>query len=640
MDFQNGGAAPPGPGSAPERSASWLRSPGKGSGRSGLLVLFAVWALSSAYAWRFVDRGWIPHDEGTLGQSAERVLAGELPHRDYDEGYTGGLTYLHALAFRLLGIRLLSLRFVLLAFFLLFVPALYAIASRMVSRWVAGLLTLLGVAWSVPNYFSSLPSWYNLFFATFGALALLYHVETGRRAWLLAAGVCAGLSVLIKIVGLYDVAAALLFLAYREQALSSGGSGFSRKGFPAFLLFKALACAAFLGLLLFVVRSRLELMDVLHFVLPAAAVAGVLVGSEAREGEGSVGQRFRALSRLLVPFGLGVALPIAAFLFPYLATDSLRDLVRGVFLLPQQQIGKARMHFPPSDALWAAVPYAALLAFPASIPRHRERAAAIGVSILLALALLFATSPDVYRILWYSARSLAVVATLVGCWVLVRSTASASLSSPKRQEIFLLVCLCALVGLVQYPFSAPIYFCYVAPLAALAVASIVTAEPSAPKAIHLCILCFYLVFAVLRLNPGYVFNLGIRSEGYEASARLRLARGGIRVPTADARVYEALVAAIREKGGGPEIYAGPDCPEVYFLSARWNPTRSFFDFQGGLYGRPDALFRLLEARGIRLVVLNRAPDFSPKPRPEFRAALDARFPRSVEIGKFTLMWRE
>jgi len=55
-----------------------------------------------------VNRGWVPHDEGLLGQSAERLLAGQLPHRDFDEVYTGGLSYLHALAFEVGGVRLIA----------------------------------------------------------------------------------------------------------------------------------------------------------------------------------------------------------------------------------------------------------------------------------------------------------------------------------------------------------------------------------------------------------------------------------------------------------------------------------------------------------------------------------------------------
>src|SRR5215831_14141689 len=132
------------------------------------IVLIIIWVLSAVYVFRFVDRGWIPHDEGTLAQSAERVLDGELPHRDFDEIYTGGLSFLYAGTFKFLGANLIYIRYVFFAFFLMFVPALYAIALRFASPWLAAAITLLGVVWSVPNYFAGLPSWYNLFFAVLG----------------------------------------------------------------------------------------------------------------------------------------------------------------------------------------------------------------------------------------------------------------------------------------------------------------------------------------------------------------------------------------------------------------------------------------------------------------------------------------
>ena len=75
----------------------------------------ALVALSVAYLCLFVPRGWIPHDEGMIGQSAERVLAGATPHVDYEEPYTGGLTWLHAVAFKAAGVDLIYPRWLLFA---------------------------------------------------------------------------------------------------------------------------------------------------------------------------------------------------------------------------------------------------------------------------------------------------------------------------------------------------------------------------------------------------------------------------------------------------------------------------------------------------------------------------------------------
>src|SRR5207249_2857844 len=120
------------------------------SAKTHTVLVLIVMTLSIGYMATHLKRGWVPHDEGTLGLSAERVLHGELPHRDFDD-YTGGLTFVHALAFRGLGINSGSMRIVLFAFSMLWVPAVFYVASRFVSIYSAGAVTLVAVAWSVPN---------------------------------------------------------------------------------------------------------------------------------------------------------------------------------------------------------------------------------------------------------------------------------------------------------------------------------------------------------------------------------------------------------------------------------------------------------------------------------------------------------
>ncbi|HKR55686.1 MAG TPA: glycosyltransferase family 39 protein, partial [Gemmatimonadales bacterium] len=184
-------------------------------------ALAIAWVLSVGYAAEGLNRGWIPHDEGTIGQSADRVLAGQLPHRDYDEIYTGGLAVVDAAAFRVFGASLLSPRLVLLLVFALWVPAMFYVASRFLGPVAAAGATLAAAVWSIPNYSAAMPSWFNLFFAGFGVACLIRHAETNAGRWVFWAGVCGGVSCLFKIVGLYYIAGALLFLVYREQAMSS-----------------------------------------------------------------------------------------------------------------------------------------------------------------------------------------------------------------------------------------------------------------------------------------------------------------------------------------------------------------------------------------------------------------------------------
>src|SRR5262249_19969810 len=160
----------------------------------------------------------VPHDEGQFAQSAERVLRGEVPHRDYMETYTGGLSYLNAFAFRLFGESFATTRLVLFIFFLSWIPVVYWIASRLAPDWIAGGITFLAVAWSVPNYSAAVPSWYNLFFATFGVAALSAYITDRVPKWAFLAGLSGGLSFLVKVTAIYYLLGAFLFFVFLEQS--------------------------------------------------------------------------------------------------------------------------------------------------------------------------------------------------------------------------------------------------------------------------------------------------------------------------------------------------------------------------------------------------------------------------------------
>jgi hypothetical protein len=571
---------------------------------------------------------------------ADRVLAGEMPHKDFDEIYSGGLTYLHALSFKLAGTNLMSMRYVLLAFVLIWVPAVYALARRFASPLTAGAVTLLALVWSVPNYFASLPSWYNLFFATFGSLCLFRHIEAPRSRWLFLAGLFGGLSFLVKMVGLYYIAAALLFLLYRETFIARSDSSESRSG-PSLLLLKSAACLAFAGFLVFLLRSRPYPREIVHFAVPGLAICGLLIWNEARNARGSPASRIQSLARLMIPFGIGVVLPIAVFLFPYVRLGVVGDFFRGVFLLPQKRLASAARELPRLDTMVAVLPYTILLTYPfRGVARGRERLAAVAAAVFLGILLVWSKHPEIYYDVWNSARSLAVVAVLVSSLFLVLPDPGESMTAEIRQKIYLLACMTALVGLVQFPFAAPIYYCFVAPLVALTLLATVQARRAAPKLLHGCILGFYLLFAALRMNPSYVFNLGLRYRAYEASGKLRMDRGGLRVPLADELEYEQLLRLVRRYARAGNIYAAPDCPEVYFLSGLRNPTRAIFESLGHSE-EPDSYgLALLGVARVEVVVLNRRPSFTSSVGSRFRSLLQERFAHSAEVGRFLVRWSE
>ncbi len=608
-------------------------------------VLPGVWVISALLAVAWIDHGWIPHDEGTLAQSAERVLAGELPHRDFDEGYTGGLSFLNAAAFRVFGTNLLSLRLPLLLFFLAWVPSMYYVASRFVTPLASGATVLLAVAWSVPNYSAPMPSWYNLFFAIFGTAAMLRHLETNRRRWLVVAGLCAGLSCLVKIVGLYLVAAVLFFLAFREQFLS-GAARERVDGTPpqprtgVYTQFALLFLLLFLTLLVLLVFDQLGVREFVHFVLPSMVLAFLFVWNERSGASSPSAERFATLARFVVPFLLGLSIPVIVFLLPYVISGSLPALGHGVFVqsLTQLTFGQVR---PPSllATTAATIPLIAVLA--SALLRGRlgwVTVATVGLG-LGAVLVAAPTQALVYRLVWYSVRALVPVISIAGVLTVMRSDAAGRLSGLRRQQLLVLLCMMVMIGIVQFPFSTPIYFLYVAPVIALAATAVVSSlrvSPSVPAAV----LCFYLLFAVLWVNGAVVYSIGFYHVRAGQVDTLDLDRGGLRVSRAEKEEYEQLVEVLRARASGDFIYATPDCPEVYFLSGLRNPTPTFFDYYDDPVGRTVRILNTIEQHRVKAVVLNREPSFSGDVPPDLAAALTARFPHARRVGRFDVRWRE
>jgi len=586
-----------------------------------------------------LNRGWVPHDEGMLGQGAERALNGDLPNRDFDD-YTGGLTFVHALAFREFGINSASMRIILFAFFFAWVPAIFYVASRFGSAYSAGAVTLLAVVWSVPNYSAPMPSWYNLFFATFGAAALFRYLEVGSRRWLLAAGICGGLSILAKIAGAYFIAGAFLFFIFREQSIANGENRQSPARARLYTATVALALAVFLALLLNLIEKVPGIPGLLYFVLPAFGLVALLLSREIAGIASRDRQRFTALMGMCIPFGVGVTFPLIMFLVPYVLSGSVHDLVHGLMATPTRAIRFAAI--PPLDpsTMVEIVPFI-LPVIVAYKCRRLGRAICGSILALYACAILIfsARSPLIYGFGWRSLATAIPALVLAGAAILWVAGGQRKLSLVRQQQIMLMVCVTALCSVVQFPFAAPIYFCYVAPLAILSATALFASAVHPPRSVLGILLIFYLLFAVLRVTPGFIYNMGFRYAPDTQTERLTLARaGGLRIFPAEARVYEQLIPFIQSHASGKFIYCTQDCPEVYFLSGLENPTRTMFDFMDDSKGRIDRIMSILESRKVNVIAIHHGAINQSLPDPALESALYQRFRHSARIQTFEVRW--
>ena len=609
------------------------------------LVLLLVWASSALYTAKLLKRGWVPHDEGTIGQSAERVLDGQLPHRDFDDPYTGGLSYLNALAFRLLGTNSASPRIVLFLFFLGFVPAMYAIASRFASPLGAGGVTLLSVAWSLPNYTAAVPSWYGLFFAVFGTGAVLRYLETDRRYWLFLAGLCGGLSFLFKLSGIYFIAAVLLLLVFRELCTSPEVQRGTLAGERIYSIFLKASFAVFIAALFNLIRPNFSVAGVIEFGLPGVALVALCLSRDWKRAPAASARRFGTLFQILLPFAVGVALPIVIFLVPYIRSGSLSDFFRGVFLLPTRRFGYAARI--PTDfglnRIIAISVFTVLLVAAAYLRKPLGWPTRALLLLGLALVLIGSTrSSGLYEFAWDPLPTLIPFTVLAGALLLGRPKNFCALSAMRQQQIMLLLSVAALCSLIQVPFTIAVYFCYVAPLLVLALLALFSTRPRSSRFILASLLVFYIAFAVFRSTPTFLSQMGIQYLPDGQTYHINLARaGGLRVYPEQGHEYDQLIPLVQEHAAGSSfVYCAPDCPEVSFLAGLRDPTRTLFDFFDEPAGHTQRVLRAIDSHGVKVVAILTVPDFS-KPMPaDLRTALRERFPEYTRIGRFEARWRQ
>lgn len=591
-----------------------------------------VTALAGIVLASELNQGWVPHDEGALAQAAERVLAGQVPHRDYDDIYTGALAYLHAASFSVGPHALTTLRIPLFLFALPWVAALYAIARRFVPPIGAALVATTAFVWSVPNYPAAVPSWFNLFFATFGTLALLHGLETGRRRWMVLAGVAGGVSFLFKLSGVFFLLGGGLALIATSLRLPADGDAA-----PARARSGAAAVSAILVLVVAVLAvpiSRAGTNEVFRFLLPLGALVAALIWREWHRGTMSVGARARAVFEALGPFALGALLPLTGYVVFLISVNALFPTIDGVLVKPFRRMDSAMMHPPPP----AELIYSMLLGLLLLVKFNSSRAAAIlalGAAVFLS-AVVYASGYNIryYAMAIMAAWGLPVVAALGAAWLLITRGGS---DRSADAAVAVTAVACATL-LVEFPFAAPIYLLYTIPMSMLALAAVVGAAGRTPGSIQFVIACFLLVFGIVRVNPGPVETFGAQLFPTDETVRLKLARGGLRVRVRDATRYEELVRTVETLGKDRTLWAGPDAPEVYFLSGVKNRTRTLFDFldaEAGTVSLPERV----RAANATLVVLKLEPDFSPQPDHRTVTALRADFPNMSIVSGFLVFWR-
>jgi hypothetical protein len=238
--------------------------------------------------------------------------------------------------------------------------------------------------------------------------------------------------------------------------------------------------------------------------------------------------------------------------------------------------------------------------------------------------------------LWLSIRMLMLPLAAVVAWQMWWLSKSVDSLSTRWRQFVLVTTVAAWCSLVQFPFTYPTYFAYVAPLVLLATIALagVSGRP-APifRAIALAGYCAVGAAMRPRIFPARDIEPGPR-------ALLPPPKGGILISIDEATRYGELVRLLKMHARGPYMLATPDVPEVYFLSGLKNPTRTFFEGFDFPPTAPVDVLKKIDEFGITAVVINHHPQFSDTLSAALADSLVRRFPQTQSLGRLEVRWHE
>ncbi len=188
-------------------------------------------ALGLAVAWPRFRCGMDMADEGFLAYGAERVLQGQIPHRDFVSLQPPGSFYVAALVFKLLGVSLASLRIFGLFIYLTLIWLIYAIARLGAGPLLALAAAIPAMIFGLPYFdFTPFAVWQGIVASTAAVLCYLWAFKKRSRLLALLAGSLTGASVLLRQdQGLYTAIALLFYSALLRKAAikseTSSGAG-------------------------------------------------------------------------------------------------------------------------------------------------------------------------------------------------------------------------------------------------------------------------------------------------------------------------------------------------------------------------------------------------------------------------------
>ena len=597
-----------------------------------MVVAFAV-------LWTVVPYGMFPHDEGQYGQSAVRILGGELPHRDFHEMYSGGLSYWHALLFWLFGEQLIVLRRALVVLAMPAVLAAYAIALRFTASTVlAAIVAVAGIIASVGTMHTVWANLYLGFVSMIIAWLLVRYCDDEQPKWILVAGVLCGVAIAIKITGLYTLAATAVAITFRgtERTGAPGGetglsdrTGWLERGYRWAVAAAAIAAGPLL------VAAHPTANTLAYFTAPTIAIGVALLAAGRRFNSGALLRRHS----ILFAATTGV---VAICLTPWIAAGAIRELYDGIMVQPRTRLAAA--HWPPPAMIRCLLAIPLVAATQVFGPCRRWRQFQIGAAVFTpvccALGILCGNVTSTLAVLdgWRWFPAVGIPLAMAALW---RQRGAGD----SHNAVYAIHSVTAFSLLNQYPYSIPFYFLFQMPLVMLAmIGNSITAEEAVgarDRALRFRLASIILCIGSFAVALGFRFGrTGFFGASWDSWLDPRPAAiSGLAVPESIARPYDEMKALFDENLlASQTILAGPDCPDVYFFTRRRNPTPVVYDIFVSDPFYSKSLAGIASSPLVGAVVINTSPAFAQPWNAEAVAMLAENFGRRKQIGRFLVYY--
>jgi len=151
-------------------------------------IVVLLFLGSLAYLWLFRRFTSMEPDEGIILQGASRILAGQIPYRDFFSFYTPGSFYLVGALFRLFGNSFVVARSSLAVAGAACSVITYLLCRRVCSRGISVLAAVLATTTGAAFRFLVLHNCYSTLLACLAVYAAVRSLETMSSRWTLALG--------------------------------------------------------------------------------------------------------------------------------------------------------------------------------------------------------------------------------------------------------------------------------------------------------------------------------------------------------------------------------------------------------------------------------------------------------------------